>query len=68
VKEAIERMFTGDGINETEGVRPSRGPEDIARILPSMSTAACMPEVECGLGANEAFSDAVISGNGGLYG
>jgi glucose-6-phosphate isomerase len=64
LKEAIERMFTGDAINETEGRavlhvalrNRSNTPIDV-------NGSDVMPEVNAVLGQMKRFSDAVISGN-----
>jgi glucose-6-phosphate isomerase len=64
LKEAIERMFTGDGINETEG----RAVLHVALRNRSntpihVNGSDVMPEVNAVLGQMKRFSDAVISGD-----
>jgi glucose-6-phosphate isomerase len=64
LKEAIERMFTGDEINETEG----RAVLHVALRNCSNSPihvngSDVMPEVNAVLGQMKRFSDAVISGD-----
>ena len=64
LKEAIERMFTGDAINETEG----RAVLHVALRNRSntpirVNGRDVMPEVNAVLGQMKRFSEAVISGN-----
>jgi len=64
LKEAIERMFTGDRINETEG----RAVLHVALRNRSntpihVNGSDVMPEVNAVLGQMKRFSDAVISGS-----
>jgi glucose-6-phosphate isomerase len=64
LKEAIERMFTGDEINETEG----RAVLHVALRNRSntpihVNGSDVMPEVNAVLGQMKRFSDAFISGN-----
>jgi glucose-6-phosphate isomerase len=68
LKEAIERMFTGDEINETEG----RAVLHVALRNRSntpihVNGTDVMPEVNEVLGQMKRFSDAVISGNWKAY-
>jgi glucose-6-phosphate isomerase len=64
LKEAIERMVTGDGINETEGRAVLHVALRNRSNTPiSVNGSDVMPEVNGVLGQMKRFSDAVISGN-----
>jgi glucose-6-phosphate isomerase len=64
LKEAIERMFTGDGINETEGRAVLHVALRNRSNTPiNVNGSDVMPEVNAVLGQMKRFSGAVISGN-----
>jgi glucose-6-phosphate isomerase len=64
LKEAIERMFTGDGINETEGRAVLHVALRNRSNTPiNVNGSDVMPEVNAVLGQMKRFSNAVISGN-----
>jgi glucose-6-phosphate isomerase len=64
LKGAIERMFTGDGINETEGRAVLHVALRNRSNTPiNVNGSDVMPEVNAVLGQMKRFSDAVISGD-----
>jgi glucose-6-phosphate isomerase len=64
LKEAIERMFTGDGINETEGRAVLHVALRNRSNTPiNVNGSDVMPKVNAVLGQMKRFSNAVISGN-----
>jgi len=64
LKEAIERMFTGDGINETEGRAVLHvALRNHSNTPINVNGSDVMPEVNAVLGQMKRFSEAVISGN-----